>query len=868
MAWCEAGTRIPAMTPLVNPPKPDPERTEAQEGTNGNPFGPEQTGKEARGSDRLEAPLSAATSERRRLEEGYRALFETTRDAVMLLDEQGFFDCNPATLRVFGCETRDQFTNRHPSEFSPAVQPGGILSSELSVKHINEALSTGSCFFEWEHKRLDGSVFPAEVLLSAFEIAGRKVLQASVRDITERKRAERELLVAKETAESASRAKSEFLANMSHEIRTPLNAVIGMTGLLLDTPLDKQQREFAETIRTSGDALLSLINDILDFSKIEAGRLEIEKMPVGVRACVESAIDLVAPRAAEKGLELGCLILAHTPERIMSDPGRLRQILVNLLSNAIKFTPRGEIAIEVRGLDRTVTGPEAPAEKHARETEVTLEFAVKDTGIGIPPDRMHRLFQSFSQVDASITRRYGGTGLGLAISKKLAELLGGTMWVESEGVPGKGARFSFTVRAGLAPAENQEYADPPELSGRRVLIVDDIEINRRILKLQTESWGMKPQAVESGAEALRLIDSGVSFDLAILDAQMPEMDGFTLAGEIRERTCSFPLIMLTSIGFSPDGVLAREFSACLPKPVKASQIYNTLVEVLAGSSRVRVKPSGKQSAPDFDGQMSSRMPLRILLAEDNSMNQKLATLFLERLGYRADVAANGLEAVDAVLRQQYDTILMDVQMPEMDGLEATRKIRGQAIRQPHIIAMTANAMRGDREQCLEAGMNDYITKPIDVKELRNALAKAASAAGAVSGEFAPHHPVTAPQHRVFLDPSALSRLRATLGSRAETLLPELARGFLKDAVRLQAAALSGLRRGSRTEVQRAAHTLKSMCANFGAAELAALCQELEIRSRNGSLEGSEDLVEKISEQFEKTRPALEALCSNTNSPSD
>ena len=613
-----------------------------------------------------------------------------------------------------------------------------------------------------------------------------------------------------------------------------MNAVIGMTGLLLETELTAEQRGFAEVVRSSGDTLLYVIDDILDYSKIEAGRLELEEEPFDLRECVEGALDIVAPRASEKNVELGCLVDEGVPAGIAGDSTRLRQVLLNLLSNAVKFTDEGEVVLHVG------------AERSSADS-YHVHLAVRDTGIGIPEDRMDRLFASFSQVDSSTTRRYGGTGLGLAISKRLVELMGGTMWVESE--HGKGSTFhiGLTANEAAVPQRITESDGLPQLRAKRVLIVDDNATNREIVIRQTRSWGMEPVAVERPLEALALLEEGTHFDVAVLDLMMPEMDGLSLAREIRRRRDEreLPLLLLTSLGRLRELRGASEFAAQLAKPLKASQLYNALLTVLAERmpAPTPIAPAGEHGKP-------ATSPLRILLAEDNAVNQKVALALLDRLGYHADVVWNGREALEALERQRFDVVLMDVQMPELDGLDATRRIceHWPPEARPRIIAMTANAMLEDREACFAAGMDDYVAKPIRPDALAEALRQARPLIEAGEG--------SADDGNVELDASALESLRELGG---DDFLAEVIDTFRVDAPNLLATLRRSLEHADADELRRAAHTLKSNGATFGALGLAELCRELEERARNGEMGGAPELTDRIESEYRRLDEALAAF---------
>jgi signal transduction histidine kinase/HPt (histidine-containing phosphotransfer) domain-containing protein len=666
---------------------------------------------------------------------------------------------------------------------------------------------------------------------------------------------QRELISARLAAESAARTKSEFLAAMSHEIRTPMNGVIAMVGLLMETPMTAEQRSYLETIHTSSEALLVIINDILDFSKIEAGKMELDSRPFDLRVCVEETFDLMSAKAVEKNLDLVYQMDDEIPQKLAGDALRLRQVLSNLLSNALKFTEHGDVFIEVKLLSTPPTD-----ENDSRS--VALHFSVSDTGIGITPDKLSRLFKPFMQADVSTAKLYGGTGLGLAISKRLVELMGGKMWADS--IPGQGSTFHFTANF-LADPQAARKIRQTKLADLRILIVEDNASSRRTISAQTAKWGMIPETAESPQQAIELIRSGEQFDLAILDLELPGMDGIALAGEIRKLSgaAMLPLVLLMPLGVRPDAPNAAHiaFANCISKPVKPAQLLAALERALFSP-----KKAAAQEMPAEAAQLlAHRLPLRILLVDDNVINQKVAARILQQIGYQPDLAGNGREALDALGQKPYDLIFMDLMMPEMDGLDATRAIRERqknSASHPNfssriiVIAMTAHAMQSDRENCLAAGMDDYLAKPIRPKDIRNMIEKwctTENTAGKINSTPATKFETAAGAE----PPVDMSRLNDLTDGDA-TALRELVEMYHAQTAKQLKQMTEAVLHNDTAEVRRVAHSCAGASATLGMVRLVPMLRELEKQGASGKLTNAAQLCEDAAREFKAIKDFLAA----------
>ena len=878
-----------------------------------------------------------AESALRKSEERIRSIIDTALDAVIGMDEKGhILDWNRRAETVFGW-TREEAIGRElgdtiiPVQYREAHRRGlqhFLKSGEGSV--LNKRI-------EITGLRRDGFEFPIELAISPLKTASGYEFNAFVQDISERKQAEDELRGAKESAEAANRAKSQFLANMSHEIRTPMNGVLGMIDLMLATTLTSKQRRFAETVRQSGHNLLEIVNEILDFAKVEAGKLTLEQVDFDTYETIEEVIDLVAERAQAKGLTLACEIDERVPVKLNGDPGRLRQILINLLGNAIKFTEHGEVVVRVHVEAEPQNMPQ-PGDDRACSSEKSsdleslspispvaslcrLRISVADTGIGIPVHAQANIFEPFAQGDGSTTRKYGGTGLGLAIVKQLAEMMHGSVSVHS--TPGHGSTFSFTVRLQM-PAESSSAAGARryDLDGLRVLIVDSNPTTRSILENQLRAWHMHYGAAESGAEALAFLQykstRGTPYDLVILDSQLPDMDTLTLTRAIKRcaEASGLRLVMLSAMAQTEDAEVLQQagIQAILTKPFRQSRLYDCLATVMGGS--LEEQTALRRIVPQ-QAEVRTVAHGRILLAEDNPVNQEVALGMLEALGCHADLASNGLEVLDALKQKTYDLILMDCQMPEMDGFEATRRIREMeqepsmvAVRysdsdlQPRtakpepssshipIVAVTAHAITGDRERCTTAGMDDYLSKPFVQDQLQALLLRwlplkpegprlevrgssvecrtsssepstpdvRHSDLGPGTWNLEPRTSIPEPRPSNLttgsIDPRAWESIRSLQRPGRPDMLCKVIDKYLSSSRQLLDTMRAAVPQGDAGVLHRTAHSLKSSSATLGALRLAALCKEVEAMGRTNMLNGMPALWEKIESEYAVVQDAL------------
>lgn len=804
--------------------------------------------------------IIADVTERKRAEEALaqeryllHTLIDNIPDAVYFKDKESrFIRINAAIARRFGLEYPSQAVGKTDFDFFTQEH------ARQSYRDEQEVLRTGQAIVNVEEKETwaDGHVtWVSTTKMPLRDRQGKLIGTFGVsRDITQKKLVEEELQRAKEAAESASRAKSEFLANMSHEIRTPMNGVIGMTELALGTNLTREQREYLTLVRVSAESLLAIINDVLDFSKIEARKLQLEAVEFSLRDTVGDTMKALALRAQQKGLELACSIRPDVPDYLVGDPGRLRQVIVNLVGNAVKFTEQGEVVLEIAVADNDngKPGSQANGLPFPKSPTTTLRFEVRDTGIGVPPEKQRVIFEAFTQADPSTTKKYGGTGLGLTISSQLVQLMGGKIGVKSE--IGKGSTFHFSARFGVPahPHPPQVSLQPDRLRGLSVLVVDDNATNRRILDDVLTNWHMQPRCVEGGETALAALEAAAAtanpFRLVLLDGHMPGMDGFMLADRIRQSPAlqGTALLMLTSAGLPEDVDQCAELGihAYLNKPVKQSELLEAIFRALG--------QTGELASSELSDRPVSNQPLSILLAEDNDVNQRLALRLLEKQGHHVTVVSSGARAVAALERGAYDLVLMDVQMPEMDGLEATAVIRGRergSGRHVPIVAMTACAMKGDRERCLDAGMDGYISKPIQVHELLEALS---SVAARIPGPLPAQQSLAPQPPQPIIDRQAA--LRHVGGD--QKLLAELVDVFLSSCPSLMADLAKAVASKDAAAVRRLAHMLKGSVGSFGAAAAHEAALQLETIGKEERTADMSPAHATVVAAIDRLKPAL------------
>ncbi|OGU73308.1 MAG: hypothetical protein A3H45_14290 [Ignavibacteria bacterium RIFCSPLOWO2_02_FULL_55_14] len=774
-----------------------------------------------------------------RSEDMLTTVIDTVGEGITFSDEKGTFEIFNKKFEELTGYTKEEANAADDFSALIHIDPA---AHRAGLDRLREVMEKGSIHdVETEIRTKTGDVKTVSVSTRLVQRSHRKMFLSVYRDITERKRTLDQLQSAMEAANTAARAKADFLATMSHEIRTPLNGVIGMTDILMHTDLTAEQLEYVETLRTSGETLLTVINDILDYSKIENGKLDLDLHPFDIVACIEDVYDILSYKAREKNLDLLYIVDTDIPRTLLGDETRIRQILLNLAGNAVKFTSRGDVLIQVK----TIRSDGASLE---------LQVDVRDSGIGISPEGQSMLFRSFTQVDSSTTRKFGGTGLGLAISRRLVDLMGGRIWVTSE--VNVGSTFSFTIRVSAlpeseSPTKHSVRSVTEILAGKRIIIVDDNRTNLEILKQQSILWGMLPALTASPKEALTWIERSDRYDIGIFDMHMPDMNGLQLARAVRRSAAgqSLPLILLTSHG--PQSELAAEvaalFTASVTKPVRSSNLLEMIASSLTGRRASELREGKK---PENDEQLSTLVPLRILVAEDNGVNQKLILRLLQKLGYAATLTSDGREAVAAATATEFDVILMDIHMPEMDGLEATRAILGLPGRtvSPVILALTAAVMQEDMDQCSAAGMKDFISKPVHLSELRKMLLKWGSevlksrSVGEVPAASEPH---------------LLERLRQLCVETDPDFVHNLVGNYLPDTETKVKLLSKQLEDENFEQLRQTAHALKGGALNMGAHVLGGMCGALQVSVEKQLQDDMRSFILKIGEQWPLAKKEFE-----------